>query len=498
VPELYRSDEIGEMANAFEVFRTNSFALDQAHEATRLAQEEAHALARHDALTGLPNRRVFSAELQAALGRAQSGAATYSVLLIDLDRFKEINDLQGHAAGDVVLCEIALRLKGVLRANDTVARLGGDEFAIIAEGEAELSAHMDGAKHLANKLIGAIRAPIMVGESSAQIGASIGIAICGADGSDAAGLLHAADIAMYRAKRDGKGTFRFFEQSMDEDIRAQAALEADLKTAIADEQIEPYYQPLVDIQQNRICGFEALARWDHPVRGFVPPDVFIPLVEQLGLIAELTSSVLRQACRDALQWPDEIWLSFNISPSDLKDPALATRLLSIIVQEGFPPHRLEVEITETALVSDIKTAQSILTALQGLGIKIALDDFGTGYSSLYHLRELKFDKVKIDRSFVQAMLANPESEKIVDAILGLTKHLNLPTVAEGIENPAVMRRLAERGCAYGQGYYFGKAMTADSAAALLNRDDAERVRIQAVAARPVAHAGKPALVKDAA
>jgi predicted signal transduction protein with EAL and GGDEF domain len=316
----------------------------------------------------------------------------------------------------------------------------------------------------------------MVGESSAQIGASIGIAICGADGSDAAGLLHAADIAMYRAKRDGKGTFRFFEQSMDEDIRAQAALEADLKTAIADERIEPYYQPLVDIQQNRICGFEALARWNHPKRGFVPPDVFIPLVEQLGLMPELTSSVLRQACRDALQWHDDIRLSFNISPSDLKDPALATRLLSVIAQEGFPPQRLEVEITETALVSDIKTAQSILTTLQGLGVKIVLDDFGTGYSSLYHLRELKFDKIKIDRSFVQAMLANPESEKIVDAILGLTKHLNLPTVAEGIENPAVMKRLADRGCAYGQGYYFGKAMTAVSATELLNKDDANRAR----------------------
>jgi diguanylate cyclase (GGDEF)-like protein len=480
VPELHRSDEIGEMANAFEMFRSNVLALDQAHEATRLAQEEAHTLARHDALTGLPNRRVFSAELQSALGHAQNGA-NYSVMLIDLDRFKEVNDIQGHGAGDVVLCEVARRLEEVLRSSGTVARLGGDEFAIIAAGEAEVTAHMDGAKRLANKLLAAIRAPIMVGESSAQIGASIGIAICGADGSDAAGLLRAADIAMYRAKRDGRGTFRFFEQSMDEDIRAQAALEADLKIAIADEQIEPFYQPLVDIRDNRICAFEALARWDHPQRGFVPPDVFVPLVEQLGLMADLTSSLLRQGCRDARHWPDDIRLSVNISPSDLKDPLFPTRLLAILGQEGFSSRRLDIEITETALVTDIETARTTLTTLQSFGVKISLDDFGTGYSSLYHLRELKFDKVKIDRSFVQAMLENPESEKIVDAILGLTKNLNLATVAEGIEDPAVLKRLAAGGCAYGQGYFFGKAMNATSATALLDQSAAARAGKKSVA-----------------
>jgi predicted signal transduction protein with EAL and GGDEF domain len=312
---------------------------------------------------------------------------------------------------------------------------------------------------------------MVVGDSSIQIGASIGIAICGADGSDAAGLLHAADIAMYRAKRDGKSTFRFFEKSMDEDIRAQAALEADLKSAIADEQIEPYYQPLVEIRNNQICGFEALARWDHPKRGFVPPDVFVPLVEQLGLMPDLTSSVLRRACRDARQWPNHIRLSVNISPSDLKDPLLPTRVLTILKQEGFAPSRLDIEITESALVSDIETARMTLTTLQGLGIKISLDDFGTGYSSLYHLRELKFDKVKIDRSFVQAMLENPESEKIVDAILGLTKNLNLPTVAEGIENVAALLRLGAKGCQFGQGYYFGKAMTAEGVREFLHRGD---------------------------
>src|ERR1019366_1249588 len=251
--------------------------------------------------------------------------------------------------------------------------------------------------------------------------------------------------------------------------RAQADLESDLKKAVAEEKIHPYYQPLVEIRDNRVCGFEALARWSHPERGFIPPDVFIPLAEQLGLIAALTSSILRQACRDAKQWPEDISLSVNISPTELKDLSLPKRLSAILVEEGLSPTRLEVEITEIALISDIETAKLILTTLQRLGVKICLDDFGTGYSSLYHLRELKFNKIKIDRSFVQAMQGNIDSEKIVDAILGLTKSLALPTVAEGIENPNVLLRLAAKGCEFGQGYYFGKAMTADSATKLLNR-----------------------------
>ncbi len=467
VPELNRPDEIGKMAKAFDIFRANAVTLEQAHEATRMAQQEAHAQARHDSLTGLPNRRVFAAELETALGRTRKGITTYSVLLIDLDRFKPVNDLQGHPVGDMVLCEVARRLQGVVRKTDTVVRLGGDEFAIIAEGEAKSQANLDRAIRLANRVLNAIREPILVGESRIEIGASIGIASCRADDTDAEGLLHEADIAMYRAKRDGRGTFRFFEASMDQELRSQAALEGDLRRAVAGGDIRAYYQPLVDIRQNRVCAFEVLARWQHPEWGFIPPDVFIPLAEQLGLIGDLTSLVLRQACRDAASWSEDIRLSVNISPLQLKDPLLPAWLLAILVEEGFAPARLEIEIVESALVSDLQTAKAILTHLQSLGVTVALDDFGTGYSSLYHLRELKFDKVKIDRSFVQAMLENHESEKIVDAILGLAKNLNLPTVAEGIENPAVLRHLAARGCEYGQGYYFGKAMTADNVSQIL-------------------------------
>jgi len=302
-----------------------------------------------------------------------------------------------------------------------------------------------------------------VGGKRIEIGASIGIAFCHTDGADAGYLLHAADIAMYRVKRDSRGTFRFFEQSMEDDVRAQGFLEADLKRAVAEGKIQPYYQPLVELRNNRIWGFEALARWEHPERGFVPPDLFIPLIEQLGLMSQFTSSILGQACRDAKHWPGNVRLSVNISPSELTDPLLPSRILAILALEAFPCARLEVEITETALLSNIEMARSILTTLQSSGINVSLDDFGTGYASLSHLRELKFDKIKIDRSFVQSMQTDPESEKIVDAILGLTKNLNLPTVAEGIEDASTLLRLAAKGCEFGQGYYFGKATNAAGA-----------------------------------
>jgi diguanylate cyclase (GGDEF)-like protein len=467
VPELNRADEIGEMAKALDIFRGNALALEESHEATRSAQEHAQALARHDALTGLPNRRVFFADLEIALGHTENSSATYLVMIIDLDHFKQVNDLQGHSVGDTVLCEVARRLKDAVGRSDTVARLGGDEFAIIAE--ADQKAPVEGAIGLANKLLDAIRVPIVVVGGTAEVGASIGIASCPTDGTDAENLLRAADIAMYRAKKEGRDAFRFFEQSMDQELRAQAMLETDLKRAVAQGDILPYYQPLVDMREDRIYGFEILARWRHPVRGWVPPDTFIPIVERLGLITDLTSSTLRRACRDVKNWPKDIILSLNISPIQLRDPLLPAQLLTILNQEGFPPARLEVEVTETALVNDIEMAKSILTSLQSLGVRVALDDFGTGYSSLSHLRELKFDKVKIDRSFVQTMEKNAESQKIVDAILKLAQSLELPTVAEGIENPVVLGRLVDGGCEFGQGYYFGKAMSADDATEILTR-----------------------------
>ena len=469
MPGRNRHDEIGEMATACEVFRLNVLALDRAHEAARQAEEQAQLLARHDALTGLPNRRVFSADLEAAVARAQKGQASYALLLIDLDDFKKVNDIQGHQAGDLVLCAVARRLEAAVRKQDTLARLGGDEFAIITQGGPDFYEHQDQTRRFAARLLGLIRHPIEMGETKAEIGASIGICLFQAGAGDVTSLLRAADIAMYRAKQSGRFTFRFFEQSMDDEMRAREALERDVARAITDGSIKPHYQPLVEIGRGRIRGFEALARWTHPTRGAVPPDEFIPIIEQLGLTGELSSAILRQACRDARNWPDDICVAVNISPFELKDEDFPVRITKILQEEGLAPNRLEVEITESALVSDLPAAKAILNALQANGVTISLDDFGTGYSSLYHLRELKFDKVKIDRSFVQAMRGNAESEKIIDAILGLTCSLHLPTVAEGIEDLPTLRMLTAKGCELGQGYYFGKAIPAEAVDALLAR-----------------------------
>jgi diguanylate cyclase (GGDEF)-like protein len=426
-------------------------------------------MALRDALTGLPNRRVFSTDLQSAVKNAQSLGGFGSLLLIDLDGFKKINDLYGHQIGDAVLCDIARRMQAALRKNDTIARLGGDEFAIISEGHADMHQHRRGAVQLADRLLKTIRQPLIFDDNRIRSGASIGIALCRAEASDSAPLLHAADVALYQAKASGGGCYRFFEQSMDDEMRAQENLEKDLITAISQEAIQPYFQPVIDLRLNEICGFEALARWDHAKHGFIGPAVFIPIVERLGLMTDLTASILRQACRVARQWPDEIWIGVNLSPSELKDTSLPTRILTILAEEGLAPGRLEVEITETALMSDILAAKAALTTLKGFGISIALDDFGTGYSSLSHLQQFQFDKVKVDLSFVQAMQDDASSEKIVDAILGLTRSLELKAVAEGIENSAVLARLIEKGCEFGQGYFFSKAVTGPLALELLRK-----------------------------
>jgi diguanylate cyclase (GGDEF)-like protein len=473
VPETNRVDEIGELAKAFELFHGTMLALEKAHGETRAAQQQAQALARHDALTGLPNRRVFATELEAAVGKALQGAASHAVLLIDLDRFKPVNDIHGHAIGDLVLCEVARRIDVVAEAPNLAARLGGDEFAVIAEIRPGEKRPGDALAALATALLAAVRAPITIGDIRVEIGSSIGISICPNDGASAEVLLRTADIAMYRAKADGRDRFRFFEASMDEQLRDRASLEEDLRRAVAEQEIRPYYQPLMNLEDQRVYAFEVLSRWNHSSRGFVPPDVFIPLAEQLGLIPQLTFSILRQACRDLKALAPEIRLSLNVSPLHLRDPLLPTQILAILSEENFDPKRLEIEITESALVADMSTAKTILSTLQRLGITIALDDFGTGYSSLYHLREMKFDKIKIDRSFVQAMQVDTESEKIVDAVLGLAKNLGLRTVAEGIENRDTMARLSERGCQYGQGYYLGRPLAAESLAAVLDAEAAE-------------------------
>ncbi len=455
-----KEEEARKATEALAAYRENLARIEKAHQAAEQAQQLALSLARHDALTGLPNRRVFAEVLAKAIARTGRGGGGNAVLIIDLDRFKPVNDIHGHAAGDTVLCEIARRLRTIARGGDTIARLGGDEFAVVVETARPDEDPGDAAVRFAQRAIEAIQEPVIVDERPVEVGASIGISLCPTDGSDPEILLRAADIAMYRAKQDGRGTFRFFQASMEAELRTRADLEDDVREAVLNEDIEPHYQPLMQLAENRLTGFEILARWRHPKRGDVPPDVFIPVVEQLGLIADLTYSLLRRACRDALNWPAELTIALNVSPFHLADALLPVRLLAILSETGFPPKRLEVEITETAIARDIDTARTALATLKDLGIKISLDDFGTGYSSLYHLRELHFDKIKIDRSFVQSMGSDVSKAHLVRSILDLARNLGMPTIAEGIEQVETLRQIMAGGGEYGQGFYFGKAMPA--------------------------------------
>ncbi|KQS83593.1 EAL domain-containing protein [Rhizobium sp. Leaf386] len=466
LPALNRDDEIGDMAKAFEVFRANALALEAAHAATRLAQEEAQMLARHDALTGLPNRRVFTNALEDAVARTQAGSQPCSVLMIDLDRFKPINDTLGHAVGDLVLCEVATRLKSVLGRGDLAARLGGDEFAVILKDDQQ--DHDAYAQDVAQKALALLEQPISVNGTSVEISATIGIASCPSAAAEPEALLRAADLALYQGKRDGRSRLCWFEPQMEEILRLSADLEKDLRAAIENEEIKPFYQPLVSMKDGHIYGFEMLARWHDKLRGDISPEIFVPLAEQMGLISAMTWPLLRQACRDARDWPTHMTLSINLSAVQLKDADLPVQILAVLSGEGFSPRRLEVEITETALVADFEMARGILEALRAAGVKTALDDFGAGYSNLYMLRELNFDKIKIkiDRSFVMAMQRDRESEGIVSAVISLARNLGLPAVAEGVDTKEIVKMLADLGCELGQGYLYGKPTPAALAKAL--------------------------------
>lgn len=448
-----------------QTYRRHLSALEKAQEATNAAHQLAESLARHDALTGLPNRRVFAETLDKAVSRAKRGSVSYAVMIVDLDGFKPVNDINGHAAGDEVLREIATRLGDLSRTDDMVARLGGDEFGVVLDCVGPERA-TEAASAFAERVIASIGRPINIGGQTVEVGASIGISICPNDGTDSETLLRAADMAMYRAKAEGRGTFRFFAQDMENALRDRIALEQDVRQAVVQHDIQPHYQPLILLAENRLVGFEILARWTHPTRGEIGPDVFIPIVEKIGLIGDMTCDLLRRACRDAHDWPPELTIALNISPLHLSDPLLPVKLLAILSETDFPPNRLEIEVTETSLVADIEVARAALAAIQGLGIKIALDDFGTGYSGLYNLRELHFDKIKIDRSFISSMQSNPGSANIVGSVINLAKSLGLPVIAEGIEHRQEMQEIVRRGGEYGQGYYFGKAMPAAEATAM--------------------------------
>ena len=440
----------------FVVIRKSS-RLNQEILARRAAERAAKMLARHDPLTGLENRRVMLERLKEATGHAQDPAVEFGVLFIDLDRFKPINDTYGHEAGDFVLREVTSLLKAIMPTSSTIARLGGDEFAVILTSDTDKHDTM----RLAQRLITALSTPFVWLTGELRIGATIGISYCPSDGSTPEALLRAADMAMYRAKKEGRGRFRSFDKSMDVELQARASNENELRVAVSKGQIRPHYQPLVSLQDQSTYGLEILARWYHPTKGLILPESFIPLAEDTGLISEISYQLLHRACLDAKKWPSHLTLSINISPTQLKDLALPERLLWILTDTGFAPGRLEVEVTETALVTDFETARAILSSLRNVGVRIVLDDFGTGYSSLCHLRGMIFDKIKIDRSFIQSMHDSDKNKSLVEAVIALGHSLGLPTTAEGVEDLEQMNGLAKHGCDFAQGFLFGRPMPAD-------------------------------------
>lgn len=434
------------------------------------SEELATRLARHDPLTGLPNRRVLAEDLGKAITSVQGSSAECAVFLIDLDLFKPVNDVHGHVAGDAVLVEVAARIAAVVGTAGTVARMGGDEFACVISYEAgsDLPARM------AAQMLRGLSEPIFVEAGRMQIGSTIGIARAPHDGLTASDLLHGADLAMYTGKREGRGVYHFYHEEMDVQLRERTALEDDLRLAVSAGEIIPHFQPVMDLADGRILGFEALARWTHPTKGLIPPDTFIPIAEDLGIIDEITYAMLRASCAAAREWPAGLSLSVNVSPLQLRDPWLASRLLAILTEAGIAPGRLIVEVTENAVIDDMMKAQEIFSSLQSAGVRLALDDFGKGYSSLYHLRQLRFDQLKIDRSFIHSMMS-PESAKIVSAVTGLGKSLGMPVTAEGVETEAEADALRALGCEHAQGFLFGKPLNAADTIAFLNESSRCRV-----------------------
>lgn len=430
-------------------------ALRQEVRVRTAAEERAQLLASRDPLTGFLNRRSLADEGAAMFARAERRRRAMALVMLDLDHFKTINDMHGHAVGDALLRTVAGEMAALLPPASLTARLGGDEFACAFLFD---PAEPGTVERIAEKLVSRMAQPFDAESFQVHVSCSVGIARSDFDCAGIDTLMRSADIAMYQAKKAGRNRYAWFDQSMERDLQLRNELESGLRLAIPRQEIVPYFEQQIDLTTGRLHGFEVLARWEHPTRGMISPEQFIPIAEETGMIADLSLSIMRQAFQAARDWDPSLTVSINISPWQLRDAWLAQKIIKTLTETGFPANRLEVEITESSLFDNLPLAQSIIGSLKNQGVRIALDDFGTGYSSLAHLRALPFDRIKIDKSFVMSLNDNADSVAIVYAIVSLGQSLNLPITAEGVEDAAIEERLRAMGCAKAQGWHYGRPL----------------------------------------
>ncbi len=420
------------------------------------AHRAAHALAKRDPLTGLYNRRGLIEDISVLAREGAARGRPLVLMILDLDNFKIVNDQHGHLIGDDLLRETADRISSCCPDDALIARMGGDEFAVAFTFETGFQIVPES---VCCHIIDALNQPVEVEDLKLRVSASIGIAMFADGNINVSTLLRQADVAMYRSKQSGRNCFRWFDTTMEQDIRERAELEAELREAINRQEFVPYYEVQKSLLDGSIVGFEILARWNHPERGQIQPGVFINIAEECGLIGELSLQLLRRALLEARDWGQDYRVCFNVAPAQLRDPAFAQQVLKILTETRFAPHLLEIEMTESVLISDAQMAKSVIASLKNQGVRLALDDFGTGYSSLQHLRALPFGRIKIDRSFVRALGESAESDAIVTAVLGLGRSLNVEVVAEGVETAEIEARLIELGCTQGQGWLYSKPVS---------------------------------------
>ena len=432
---------------------THVAELEQAHLELQAKEAQAHHLAYHDALTGLPNRAMFNDSADSALTRARHGAQM-AILLLDLDRFKYVNDRFGHLAGDALIQEVGRRLVRVIGRADAVARLGGDEFAILLQEDD----FARGIEPTLDRILEQMRLPFEITGNQAHVGVSIGVAVAPEYGTDRTELMRKADIALYRAKDEGRDCYRFFSESMDESVQLRAVLESELRSALASgEGLGVHYQPVIDSGERKVIGFEALLRWHHPGRGWISPEIFVPVAEETGLITPLGDWVLHETCAVAREWP-ELTIAVNMSPTQFCDEGLADRLCAIVREAGVSPCQFELEVTEGVVLDQNETVRGALRRLRAEGFRVALDDFGTGYSSLRYLRDFEVDKIKIDKSFIQSLGHTMDAGAIVTAVVTLGRAMGLQVTAEGVETADQESFLRSAGCSQLQGFLFSRAV----------------------------------------